>query len=55
MAIAPNPSSAVASAPAVGVVQGEGRAPGLVVFEEALVGRGHITRRKVFEPVCSSV
>ena len=38
MAIAPNPSSAVARAPAVGVVQGEGREPGLVVFEEALVG-----------------
>ena len=38
MAIAPHPSSAVASAPAVGVVQGEGREPGLVVFEEALVG-----------------
>jgi DNA-binding transcriptional regulator GbsR (MarR family) len=38
MAIAPNPSSAVASAPPVGVVQGEGREPGLVVFEESLVG-----------------
>ncbi len=54
MAIAPHPSSAVASAPAVGVVQGEGRDPGLVVFEEALVGRGHINKRKVVEPVCSS-
>ena len=55
MAIAPNPSSAVARAPAVGVVQGEGREPGRVAFEEALVGRGHINKRKVFEPVCSSV